>query len=334
MNQTASKTTSNYAMIATFYMLGAQLMFALVNFTYDVLTNPWNPMLEGEKLTSSSTVFWQYLLATVFILPLVFKIGLDKLKTRHPMLHEVRALTSAIGAQVFVFGFASGVPVWQMIGLLLTGPFFVLIGSVLFLGERLTSTRIAMSVLAFIGAFLIVGFGSDSFTAASLLPVVAAMLWSATTLISKYLSREESAETLTLYLVLLISINHAIIGTALVLLALFLPEGTLPTTLTSGIDFSFPTGNALWLILLLALITAASQYLLWSAYKLADASYLQPFDDLKLPINVLLGWIALSQVPTAWFWPGALLIVGASLYIAAVENRKSNRKIIKIPAKV
>jgi len=322
MNQTTSKTTNNYALAATFYMLGAQALFAIVNFTYDVLTNPWNPMLEGEKLSSSSTVFWQYLIATVFILPLVLKIGLDKLKTRHPMLHEMRALASALGAQVFVFGFASGVPVWQMVGLLLTGPFFVLIGSVLFLGERLTPTRIAMSVIAFIGAFLIVGIGTGSFTAASFLPVIAAMLWSITTLISKYLSREETAETLTLYLVLLISVNHAIIGTALFIFALLLPDGTLPVTLTNGVDFSFPMGEALWWILFLAFLTAASQYLLWSAYKRADAAYLQPFDDLKLPINVLLGWVLLSQVPTIGFWPGAALIVGASLYIAFIENKK------------
>ncbi len=309
-------------MAATMFMLGAQAVFAIVNFSYDVLTNPWNPLLEGEKLSSSATVFWQYLIATLFILPLVFRIGLDKLRTRHPMLHEIRALASALGAQVFVFGFASGVPVWQMVGLLLTGPFFVLLGSVLFLGERLTLTRISMSVLAFIGAFLIVGLGTESFTAASFLPVAAAMLWSATTLISKYLSREESAETLTLYLVLLISINHAIIGTALGLMAMLLPEGALPATLTSGIDFTLPAGNALNWILFLAFLTAAAQYFLWSAYKRADAAYLQPFDDLKLPINVLLGWIVLSQVPTLWFWPGALLIVGASLYIAAVENKK------------
>ncbi len=320
MNQTASKITGNSAVTATLYMIGAQAIFAIVNFSYDVLTNPWNPMLAGEKLSSSSTVFWQYLIATIFILPLVFRIGLDKLRTRHPLLHEIRALASALGAQVFVFGFASGVPVWQMIGLLLTGPFFVLLGSVIFLGERLTFTRISMSVLAFIGAFMIVGFGSDSFTAASFLPVAAAMLWSATTLISKYLSRQESPETLTLYLVLLISLNHALIGIVLGLLAVFLPQGSLPATLSAGFDFSLPQGNALWWIMFLALVTAISQYLLWSAYKLADAAYLQPFDDLKLPFNVLLGWILLSQVPTVLFWPGAVLIVSASLYIAIAES--------------
>lgn len=320
MNQTASNSLKRNAMTAAIFMVSAQAIFAIVNFTYDTLTNPWNPLLEGEKLTSSSAVFWQYMIAAIFAIPLVLRIGLDKLKTRHPMLHEVRALVSALGAQVFVFGFASGVPVWQMVGLLLTGPFFVLIGSVLFLGERLSFNRMGASIVAFCGAFLIIGLGTDAFTMASLLPMLAAALWSATTLISKYLSREESAETLTLYLVLLISVNHAIIGIGLGILVAILPPGALPATLSSGFDFSLPQGNALNWIIFLGFVTALSQYFLWSAYKRADATYLQPFDDLKLPINVLLGWAVLSQVPTLWFWPGAVLVVGASLYIAIKEK--------------
>lgn len=323
MNQTTSNNLKSTLLTATIFMVAAQAIFAIVNFSYDTLTNPWNPLLEGEKMSSSSAVFWQYLIAAGFALPLVFKIGLDKLKTRHPMLHEIRALASALGAQAFVFGFASGVPVWQMVGLLLTGPFFVLLGSVLFLGEKLSFTRVGASIVAFCGAILIVGLGTESFSLASLLPILAAALWSGTTLISKYLSREESAETLTLYLVLLISVNHALIGIILGILVAVLPVDSLPTTLSAGFDFSFPQGGAKWWILFLGLVTAASQYFLWSAYKRADATYLQPFDDLKLPINVFIGWALLSQVPSIWFWPGAVLIVAASLYVGFVENKKT-----------
>jgi drug/metabolite transporter (DMT)-like permease len=77
-------------------------------------------------------------------------------------------------------------------------------------------------------------------------------------------------------------------------------------------------------IILLGLMTAGAQYLLWSAYKRADATYLQPFDDLKLPLNVLLGWVVLSQVPSLWFWPGAALIVLASsfVYWSELERRR------------
>ncbi len=319
-----SSPTSNAAVLGTLYIIGAQVIFAVVNFVYDVLTNPWNPLLADDKMTSSSAVFWQYLIATLFALPLIFRIGLDKLRTRHPVLHEVRALVSALGAQVFVFGFASGVPVWQMVGLLMTGPFFVILGSVLFLGERPTATRIGASIVAFIGALLVVGVGTEGFSWASLLPVLAAALWSTTNIISKYLSREEEPESLTLWLVLLISLNHAVIGIVLGILVATLPAGVLPATLASGFDFAFPGGGAAWVIVFLGLVTAAAQYLMWSAYKLADATYLQPFDDLKLPLNVLLGWIVLSQVPSLWFWPGAVLIIAASsfVYWSEAEKRK------------
>ena len=319
-----SPMMQNAAVLATLYMVGAQVIFAIVNFSYDVLTNPWNPMLADAKMSSSSAVFWQYLIATVFALPLILRIGIGKLRTRHPMLHELRALASALGAQVFVFGFASGVPVWQMIGLLMTGPFFVIAGSVLFLGERLTPSRIGASVVAFAGALLIIGVGTESFTWASVLPVLAAAMWSATTVITKYLSREEEPEALTLSLLLLISVNHALIGIGLGLVALLLP-GVLPQALSSGFDFAFPAGDAVWWIVFLGAVTATAQYLLWAAYKRADATYLQPFDDLKLPLNTLLGWIVLSQVPSAWFWPGAVLIVLASGYIYWSESGRRRR---------
>ncbi len=43
---------------------------------------------------------------------------------------------------------------------------------------------------------------------------------------------------------------------------------------------------ALWLLLGAGLLTALGQYLLTLAYNAADAAYVQPFDDLKLPLNV------------------------------------------------
>ena len=80
--------------------------------------------------------------------------------------------------------------------------------------------------------------------------------------------------------------------------------------------------KGLFAIVLLGLVTAASQYFLSLAYKVADATYLQPFDDLKLPLNLLLGWIVLNQVPEVWFWPGALLIAGASAFLLWQETDK------------
>lgn len=63
-------------------------------------------------------------------------------------------------------------------------------------------------------------------------------------------------------------------------------------------------GAVLWLILLIGLLNGAAQYLLTRAYAVTDATYLQPLDDLKLPLNVLASWVILAQVPNVCFWPG------------------------------
>lgn len=296
------------------FMLGAGLTFATINILTPIITYEMG-------VPSTAVVFWQYVIATLFALPLVLRIGLQKLATRHPYWHEARAFLSALGVQFFAFGFALGVPVWQMVALSMTGPFFILIGATLFLGERLTLQRLGATIAGFIGAVMVSQAGTEQFTIASLLPVLAALCWGAVSVITKYLSRDEAPESLTLYMLVLITPNHFLIGLILGIAIAVLPAGILPAGLATGFDFALPMGDALGLIALLGLVTAAAQYLLSLAYKVADATYLQPFDDLKLPLNTLLGWIVLSQIPALWFWPGAALILAASSFILWREQR-------------
>jgi len=315
LSQLSSAPTHRPVLGAT-YMVGTGLAFAAVNTITPILT------YISFHVPSTAVVFWQYVIATLFALPLIFRIGLGKLKTRHAGLHELRAFVSALGVQVFAFGFASGVPVWQMVALSMTAPFFIIVGSILFLGERVTAQRVGASIVGFIGAVLVSGVGTEAFSWYSLLPVLATALWATANILTKYLAREgEAAESLTLYMLVLITPNHLLIG-LLLGAAVSLFPGALPASLANGFDFGLPGGDAFWLIVLLGVITAGSQYLNSLAYKVADATYLQPFDDLKLPLNTLIGWIVLSQVPSLWFWPGAVLILGASLFILAQENTR------------
>ncbi len=315
MSQISSTSPQRPVLGATF-MVGTGIAFAGVNTITPIVT------YISYHVPSTAVVFWQYVIATAFALPLILRIGLGRLKTRHPVLHEWRALVSALGVQVFAFGFASGVPVWQMVALSMTGPFFVIAGSVLFLGERLTPQRIGAAIAGFIGALMVAGIGTESFTWYAVLPVIAAALWASSNVLTKYLaSAGEEAESLTLYMLVLITPNHLLIGLVLGATVWLVP-GLLPASLADGFDFMLPGDGALWLIVLLGAITAVSQYLNALAYKVADATYLQPFDDLKLPLNTVLAWIVLSQVPSFWFWPGALLIAGASLFILSNEAQK------------
>jgi drug/metabolite transporter (DMT)-like permease len=155
-------------------------------------------------------------------------------------------------------------------------------------------------------------------------PIIAAALWATTDVLTKYLAREESPETLTISLLVLVTPNHLLILLAVNAFA-WLAPAAVPAGLATGFPFALPSGNALLLLLLLGGLTGAAQYLLGYAYKVADATYLQPFGDLKVPLSGLLGWVFLSQVPSVWFWPGAALILAASIFIFWAEAQQKQK---------
>ena len=315
MNQLSSSSRSGLV-LGPLLMLAASLALAGSNIPQSLLPTP--AQYGGFGMASTGMAFWQYLIATIVALPLILRIGVRNLHTRHPVTHEVRAFVSALGVHVFVYGFASGVPVWQMVTLLSTGPLFIIIGSTLFLRERATTARIIAALVAFAGAIIVSGFGTDGFSPMTLVPIGAAALWATTDVLTKYLSREETPETLTVSLLVLITPNHLLILLIATAWAWLLPS-FVPAGLATGFPFALPTGAGLWILLLLGVLTAAAQYLLAAAYRLADATYLQPFGDLKVPLTAVLGWLLLGQVPSNWFWLGAAMIIAASLFIFYVE---------------
>ncbi len=313
-----SSSSHHSATSGAIFMLVAALAFAGSNLLQSALPTPVE--YGGYGMSSTGMAFWQYVIAALLSLPLILRIGVDKLRTSHPLAHEIRAFVSALGVHVFVYGFATGVPIWQMVTLLATGPLFIILGSTLFLGERASTARIAAALVGFVGAIIVSGVGAEGLSWTTLVPISAAALWAITDILTKYLVlKGEGPETLTVSLLVLVTPNHLLILLAVWTLG-FAAPGLLPASLVDNV-FALPSGNALWLLALLGALTAAAQYLLAFAYKVADATYLQPFGDLKVPLSGLLGWLLLGQVPSIWFWPGAALIVLASAFIYWVESR-------------
>jgi S-adenosylmethionine uptake transporter len=175
---------------------------------------------------------------------------------------------------------------------------FVTLGAWLFLGERMTLPRVLAVLVGGIGGAIILAPWADAFQLAALLPVGAAAFWAASSVVTKDLTKTENAGTLTLaLLVLLVPIN----GVA---------------AISSGFAVA---PEALWLVALSGLLIAAAQYLIAKAYMVADAAYLQPFDHLKLPLNVGLGIIFFGFAPPGMMWIGAAVITGASAWVMKDE---------------
>ena len=115
-------------------------------------------------MASTGMAFWQYLIATVFALPLILRIGFGNLRTRHPVLHEIRAFVSALGVHVFVYGFASGVPVWQMVTLLADRAVLHRARLDAVPRERVSPAALVAALLGFAGALMVSRIGTDGFS--------------------------------------------------------------------------------------------------------------------------------------------------------------------------
>jgi drug/metabolite transporter (DMT)-like permease len=288
MNQIPQTTALPAAWRGALYMVLAGVTFAVINAITFVITAQLG-------FRPQSDTFWQYGIALLFSLPFLFRHGIEGLKTKHPVSHVVRVILSALGLQAFVMGIAQGVPIWQVVALTMTAPFFVLVGARLFLGETVPANRWLAAALGFAGALIVTNPWSEQFTVAWLLPVAAAVLWGAASLITKQLTDDEAPETVTVWLLLLLTpIN------------LFLSVGA---------GFEVPSGNIVWLLLVGGLLVLVAQYLLSKSYASADANFVQPFDDLKLISNVLVYGIFFSYWPSGYIWAGLLLIMGASMFL-------------------
>ena len=294
MNRFETFRSRSPAIAAAIIMVLAGIAFAAIN----VLTQ-WVTMKMG--FGSVSAAFWQYAIALVFSLPSLLRLGLGAMKTRYPLSHIIRVAFSVFGVQAWVMGLAH-VPIWQAIALVMTSPFFIILGARLFLRERVGPARWIATATGFTGAMIILQPWSDAFTWAALLPVLAALLWGATSLYTKSLTHDESPESVTVWLLLLLTPVNGLIAV--------------------GTGLEVPTGAALAIFVGLGALTALAQYLLTLAYATADAAYVQPFDDLKLPLNVAAGWLVFGYAPAGTLWLGAILILGASLFILTYEARR------------
>ncbi|TCL70378.1 DMT family transporter [Rhizobium sp. BK251] len=294
MNQTSLRISSSRAMAGAAWMVLAGIAFSALN-----IVTQWVTMKLG--FPAASAAFWQYAFAFVFSLPFLRKVGLSAMRTDYPWRHVVRVALAALGVEAWVAGLAS-VPIWQAIALVMTSPFFIILGARLFLGERVGPARWAATAMGFAGAMIILQPWSDAFTSAALLPILSALFWGASSLITKSLTDIERPETITVWLlVLLTPINGGL-------------------ALAAG--FEVPQGITLGVFVAAGLITVVAQYFLTLAYSSADAAYVQPFDDLKLPLNVLAGWLVFGYAPSGYLWLGAALILMASLFIMRNEMRR------------
>ncbi|MGL4238856.1 DMT family transporter [Tabrizicola sp.] len=225
------------------------------------------------------------------------------LRTDYPWLHLSRSACQLAATGLFFLSLGH-IGLAEATALTDINPVLITLGAALFLGERLGPRRLAGVVVALIGALIIIRPGSGVFSPWALLPLGAAVAYTGNALLTRYIGPREPVWT---------SLLHAsIFGTAVSALAL-----PFVWTPISGAD--------LLLFALVGCLGTGAQLCIIRSFSITEASVVAPFAYLGIVFATFWGAVLYDQWPDRWTVIGALVIVGAGLYVWHRENQAARK---------
>lgn len=261
----------------------------------------------SHSLHAFEIAFFRSLFGALATAPLLMPNGLRRLHTNRLWFYVMRCAIGTIGMLAGFWAIAH-LPLAQAIALSYSSPLFVTIGAVIFLGEVVRARRWSAVVAGFVGVLVIVRPGTDGFTAASLVALLAAASTGTVTISIKFLSRSDPPDTIVLL-------------TTWLWVPLSLPFAL--------VVWQMPPA-ALWpALIVIGVLGTLGQYFWTHALRLADASTLAPFSYLQLVIVSVLAWLVFDEVLDRYTVFGAAIVIGASLYIARREARVARERRIE-----
>ncbi len=232
-----------------------------------------------------------------------------------------RGLPSFVAYTAYYLGLAY-VPMADAVALFFTTPLFITLAAVLFLGERIATATILALAAGFAGVLLIVKPGTAGFDLAALLPILGALGYAVTMVITRSLGRVETAAAMAFWG------NVCMLLCALALSAVF-GSGTFAGSSHPSLAFLtrgwvMPDTTDLALMASCGMIAAAGITLLTYAYRIAPSSKIAPFEYSFMFWGVLWGWAIWGDFPDVLAWVGIAVIIGAGLMvIRGAETEKA-----------
>jgi drug/metabolite transporter (DMT)-like permease len=215
------------------------------------------------------------------------------LRTQHPWLHVVRSACQFMATAFFFLSLAY-ISLPEATALADTSPVLITLGAALFLGEKLGPRRIFGVVAALIGALIIIRPGAEVFTLAALLPLANAVAYAGNALLTRHIGMKEPFWTSLMY-------------------------GALFGAILAGFALPFvwvtPTLPDLCLFFLVGCLGTAAQLCIIRSFSTTEASVVAPFTYLGILFSTIWSILFFNDWPDGWTLVGALVIVGAGLYV-------------------
>ena len=250
--------------------------------------------------------FFRFFLGLVIILPYIIKKKDAVLKTTHLKQHFLRAILG-LPAMLLYFSALVLLPIEKLTAISFVVPLIVTILAVFFLGEKIYIYRTLALILGFSGMLVIIRPGFVDISIGVYMVLFSALLWSINIIITKKISKDDSAITILAYQSIFMSLLSFFI-------VLFFWE--------------MPSLKTFIYLILAAMCGTVLHLTLNHAFKLVDVSMTQPYSFLNLVFASIIGYFVFDEIPDLYTWIGALIIFTGVLVISYREM-KLDKEIIR-----
>ena len=250
--------------------------------------------------------FFRFFLGLIIILPYIIKNKDAVLKTTHLKQHFLRAILG-LPAMLIYFSALVLLPIEKLTAISFVVPLIVTILAVFFLGEKIYIYRTLALILGFSGMLVIIRPGFVDISIGVYMVLFSALLWSINIIITKKISKDDSAITILAYQSIFMSLLSFFI-------VLFFWE--------------MPSLKTFVYLILAAMCGTVLHLTLNHAFKLVDVSMTQPYSFLNLVFASIIGYFVFDEIPDLYTWIGALIIFTGVLIISYREM-KLDKDIIR-----
>ena len=267
-------------------VLAALFFFAVMNALIKHLSNIY-PILH--------LIFFRNFFA---IFPVLWMIkrqgGVQLLVTERPWAHILRAAVGLVAIALIFLSFKL-LPLADAVALHFATPLIVTALSIPLLGEKVGIYRTAAVVMGLIGVLIIINpTGSLDFWG-TVVALGAAVVMAFSTVLVRVLGKTEHSLTTVFY--------FTVFSTGVSGLLLPLIESPAATIVDWG------------LMALLGICAGLGQILQTSAYRMAPAAFVSPFNYTSILYAALLGYLIWGEIPETHTWIGAGIVIASGLFI-------------------
>lgn len=294
---TSARVRSDQVTLGIVYMLGATALFALSQAVtkWQVASFSFAEVLFFRNLGSLA-------ICALLVLP---RRGLDVFATDRLGAHVTRSAVQTVAQSCIAIAFGL-MSLGGVIAINFSAPLFTTLVAALWLKEKVGRVRGAVLVTGFLGVLLVASPDAGTFQIGALFALANAVLYGSITAAVRGMSKTESADTLIMY--------------QMVLLTLFFAAG-LPV-----FGFVWPASNAdLTALLVNGVLNGVGQYWWTRALSLAPAAAVAPFYYFSLVWAMILGFVFWGDVPSLTLLAGSAVVVGSGLALFWHESGRGQR---------